>query len=58
MNVKQGVFDFIRTRLESWLTENASAPRDVIRAVLAEQAQNPAGAARDVGGFGGLGETG
>ncbi len=44
MNVKQGVFDFVKTRLESWLSENASATRDVTRAVLAEQAQNPAGA--------------
>ena len=48
MNVKQGVFDFVKTRLESWLADSASAPRDVIRAVLAEQAQNPAGAARGV----------
>lgn len=48
MEVTQAVFDFVKTRLESWLTENASATRDVTKAVLAEQAQNPAGAARGV----------
>ena len=48
LSVRQQVFDFIGTRLEGWLTDCASAPRDVIRAVLAEQAQNPAGAASGV----------
>jgi glycyl-tRNA synthetase len=48
MNVMQAVFQFVKTRLESWLADNASATRDVTRAVLAEQGQNPAGAARGV----------
>ena len=48
MGVKQQALDFVRTRLESWLADGALAPRDVIRAVLAEQAQNPTGAAEGV----------
>ncbi len=39
--VKRQVSDFIRARLENWLAERSSAQRDVIRAVLAEQAHNP-----------------
>ena len=42
------VFDFIKIRLEGWLIDKTTAPRDVIRAVLAEQAGNPAGAVKGV----------
>ncbi|MCY3572750.1 MAG: glycine--tRNA ligase subunit beta [Chloroflexi bacterium] len=38
------VFDFARRRLDNWLDDEFNHPRDVINAVLAEQAQNPAGA--------------
>ena len=44
MQVKRQVLEFMRARLESWLAERGTAPRDVIRAVLAQQAHNPAGA--------------
>ncbi len=37
--------DFVEARLEIWLLDSASAPRDVVKAVLAEQSQDPAGAA-------------
>ncbi len=46
--MRQQAFEFVKTRLDGWLIDKTGAPRDVIRAVLAEQAQNPAGAARAV----------
>ncbi len=46
--IRQQVFEFVKTRLEGWLIDKTSAPRDVIRAVLAEQAYNPAGAIKGV----------
>ena len=45
---KRQVSDFLAARLESWLAERSSASRDVIRAILAEQAGNPAGAVKGV----------
>ncbi len=38
------IFDFVRRRFDSWLGDETSYPRDVINAVLAEQAHNPASA--------------
>jgi glycyl-tRNA synthetase len=35
------LMDFIKGRLDVWLDEEIAAPRDVINAVLAEQAHNP-----------------
>ena len=35
------LMDFIKGRLDVWLDEEMGAPRDVINAVLAEQAHNP-----------------
>ncbi|MCY4464670.1 MAG: glycine--tRNA ligase subunit beta [Chloroflexi bacterium] len=38
------IFDFVRRRFDNWLDDEYTYPRDVIKAVLAEQAQNPSGA--------------
>lgn len=38
---REQVLTFISGRLEAWFTENSDYPRDVINAVLAEQATNP-----------------
>ncbi|NJR12544.1 hypothetical protein HC776_01265 [bacterium] len=38
--------EFLIGRLDAWLSEESDAPRDVIRAVLAEQGLNPARAQR------------
>jgi glycyl-tRNA synthetase len=39
--VYEQLMEFIRGRLDGWLEEEIGAPRDVINAVLAEQAHNP-----------------
>ncbi|MCY3780334.1 MAG: glycine--tRNA ligase subunit beta [Chloroflexi bacterium] len=46
--IRQQAFEFVKTRLDGWLIDKTSAPRDVIRAVLTEQAHNPAGAIKGV----------
>ena len=38
------IFDFMRRRFDNWLDDEFNYPRDVINAVLAEQAHNPPGA--------------
>ena len=38
------IFDFARRRFDNWLNDEFNYPRDVINAVLAEQAHNPSGA--------------
>ena len=38
------IFDFARRRFDNWLDDEFNYPRDVINAVLAEQAHNPSGA--------------
>lgn len=38
------IFDFVRRRFDNWLVDEFNFPRDVINAVLAEQAHNPSGA--------------
>ena len=38
------IFDFARRRLDNWLDDEFNYPRDVINAVLVEQAHNPSGA--------------
>jgi glycyl-tRNA synthetase len=40
-NTSDQLLDFIKGRLDVWLDEEIGAPRDVISAVLAEQAHNP-----------------
>ena len=47
-SVKREVLDFVAVRLDRWLSDNTVYKRDVIKAVLAAQAQNPAGAAKGV----------
>ena len=47
-SVKREVLDFVAVRLDRWLSDNTAYRRDVIKAVLAAQAQNPAGAAKGV----------
>lgn len=44
----QQLKEFLTGRLDAWLTEETDGPRDVIRAVLAEQGLNPARAYRGV----------
>jgi glycyl-tRNA synthetase len=46
---RQQLKEFLTGRLDAWLTEETDAPRDVIRAVLAEQGLNPARAYKAVG---------
>lgn len=38
---REQLLDFITGRLDNWLIEEISAPRDIVNAVLAEQSQNP-----------------
>ncbi len=45
---RRQVFEFIAGRLENWLIEEFDYPRDVIRAVLKAQAQNPARALKGI----------
>ncbi|MDQ7024062.1 MAG: glycine--tRNA ligase subunit beta [Anaerolineae bacterium] len=40
-NTFDQLMDFIKGRLDVWLDERSTAPRDVINAVLAEQSHNP-----------------
>lgn len=40
--VRTQVLDFVRGRFDAWLDEEMNLPRDVINAVLAQQAHNPA----------------
>ena len=47
-SVKQEILDFVAVRLDRWLSDNTAYRRDVIKAVLVAQAQNPAGAAKGV----------
>ncbi|MCY4147234.1 MAG: glycine--tRNA ligase subunit beta [Chloroflexi bacterium] len=42
--VQTQIFDFARRRFDRWLDDEFDYPRDVINAVLAEQAHNPSGA--------------
>ena len=39
--IRIDIMNFIKGRLDNWLDEEIGAPRDVINAVLAEQAANP-----------------
>jgi glycyl-tRNA synthetase len=43
------LLEFITGRLDAWLEEETTAPRDVVRAVLAAQGTNPARAYRYIG---------
>ena len=40
-DLRQQALDFLSARLDNWLTDQLSVRRDVIKAVLAEQAANP-----------------
>ncbi len=48
-SVNRRVLAFVRGRLDNLLTENGDSPRDVVKAVLNEQAHDPARAAQAVG---------
>ena len=46
--IKRQVLDFMQARLAAWLGDDYASKPDVIKAVLKEQAHNPAGAVRGV----------